>query len=115
MQKILICTESVALFYPSFYLQRHSRDVLNQALSPIFLRTVQRSFNKLCARRRERLGTRLLNLCMWHNIYIQLYINTWQQGNEQLPWPSHANSMEFHTRQKLARWALLRVKLLIQT
>ena len=44
---------------PSFYLQRHSRDVLNQTLPPILMRTVQRSFNKLCARRRERLGTRL--------------------------------------------------------
>ena len=41
------------------HLQRHSRDVLNQALPPIFMRTVRRSFNKLCARRRERLGTRL--------------------------------------------------------
>ena len=38
---------------PSFYLQRHSRDVLNQALPPIFMRTVRRSFNKLCARREE--------------------------------------------------------------
>ena len=46
----------------SIYLQRHSRDVLNQGLPPIFMHTVRRSFNKLCARRRERLGMRLTTL-----------------------------------------------------
>ena len=40
----------------SFYLQRHSRDVLNQALPPIFCVW----FNKLCTRSLE---TRLL----WHH------------------------------------------------
>ena len=42
----------------SIYLQRHSRDVLNQTLPPIFCVR----FNKLYAWRRERLGTRLYKL-----------------------------------------------------
>ena len=42
----------------SFYLQRHSRDVLNQALPPLF-DGGSKVIRKICARKRESLGTRL--------------------------------------------------------